>query len=65
MLLEGRKNRLFREVTAEMQQASAALQVEKAAKIRDDIVALQNLELRGDGNSDFHPKSFTPTLKRV
>src|SRR5262249_19803903 len=52
MVLEGKKRRLLREMTAEMQAASAALQFEKAAKIRDDIEALRNLELRGDVEQD-------------
>lgn len=64
MVLEGRKKRLIREMTAEMQQASAALQFEKAAKIRDDIVALQNLELRGDVDKDIQPEIFHTDPKK-
>ncbi|HJZ92837.1 MAG TPA: excinuclease ABC subunit UvrC [Gemmataceae bacterium] len=58
MVLEGKKRRLLREMTAEMQAASAALQFEKAAKIRDDIEALRNLELRGDVDKDVQPEVF-------
>lgn len=58
MVLEGKKARLLREMTAEMQAASAAMQFEKAAQIRDDIAALQNLELRGDVDRDVQPEVF-------
>src|SRR5262249_2560161 len=58
MVLEGKKRRLLRAMTAEMQAASAALQFEKAAKIRDDIEALRNLELRGDVDKDVQPEVF-------
>lgn len=64
LILEGKKKRLIREMTAEMQQASAALQFEKAAKIRDDIVALQNLELRGDVDKDIQPEIFHTDPKK-
>jgi excinuclease ABC subunit C len=56
MVLEGKKKRLLREMNAEMQAASAALQFEKAAKIRDDMVALQKLDLRGDVDRDIQPE---------
>jgi excinuclease ABC subunit C len=58
LVLEGKKARLLREMTAEMQQASANLQFEKAAKIRDDMEALQKLELRGDVDKDVQPEVF-------
>jgi len=58
LVLEGKKARLVREMTEEMQQASANLQFEKAAKIRDDMAALQKLDLRGDVNKDIQPEVF-------
>jgi excinuclease ABC subunit C len=58
LVLEGKKARLLREMTAEMHQASANLQFEKAAKIRDDMEALQKLELRGDVDKDVQPEVF-------
>jgi excinuclease ABC subunit C len=58
LVLEGKKARLIRELTAEMHQASANLQFEKAAKIRDDIEALGKLELRGDVDKDAQPEVF-------
>ena len=58
LVLEGKKVRLIREMTEEMQQASANLQFEKAAKIRDDMTALQKLDLRGDVDRDVQPEVF-------
>jgi excinuclease ABC subunit C len=58
LVLEGKKKRLLREMTAEMQQASANLQFEKAAKLRDDMAALQKLELRGNVDKDVQPEVF-------
>src|SRR5437764_326213 len=46
MVMEVKKERLIREMEREMQEASAALQFEKAARMRDDIKALQNLGKR-------------------
>ena len=42
----------------EMQEASAALQFEKAARLRDEIAALQKLGLRGDVDKDVQPEVF-------
>ncbi|MBO0701140.1 MAG: excinuclease ABC subunit UvrC [Zavarzinella sp.] len=58
LVLEGKKARLIREMTDEMHQASANLQFEKAAKIRDDIDSLGKLELRGDVDKDVQPEVF-------
>ena len=43
LVLEGKKDKLIREMEENMQAASAALQFEKAARLRDDIDALKNL----------------------
>src|SRR5947208_2749551 len=48
LVLEGKKGRLIREMEREMKAASAALQFEKAARIRDEVAALQKLSLRGE-----------------
>src|SRR5437016_1528166 len=48
LVLEGKKDRLIAEMEREMQEASAALLFEKAARLRDEINALQNLGLRGE-----------------
>src|SRR4051812_29992707 len=56
LILEGRKGRLLREMTREMQEASTALQFEKAARLRDEINALKDLNLRGDVDRDVQPE---------
>ncbi len=58
MVLEGRRHRLIREMEKEMREASNALQFEKAARLRDEIAALQKLELRGDVRNDAQPEVF-------
>src|SRR6516225_4087356 len=52
MVLEGKKDRLIREIEREMEEASTALQFEKAARLRDDIAALKALGQRGDASRD-------------
>src|SRR5204863_1346522 len=47
MVMEGKKEKLLREMEAEMQAAAAAMQFEKAARLRDEIAALRKLEMRG------------------
>jgi excinuclease ABC subunit C len=58
MVLEGKRHRLIREMEKEMQAASAALQFEKAAKLRDEIASLRKLELRGNADKDAQPEVF-------
>jgi excinuclease ABC subunit C len=58
LVLEGKKGKLLAEMEREMQEASAALQFEKAARLRDEIKALQNLGLRGDADRDVQPEVF-------
>jgi excinuclease ABC subunit C len=58
MVLEGKKDRLIREMEQEMEEASQALQFEKAARLRDDIAALQGLGQRGDVERDVQPEVF-------
>lgn len=58
LVLEGRKARLIAEMEQAMQAASAALQFEKAARLRDDIEALKNLGKRGDVDKDVQPEVF-------
>lgn len=58
LILEGKKKRLIREMTADMQAASQALQFERAGRIRDDIQALRTLELRGQADRDVQPEAF-------
>lgn len=58
LVLEGKKARLLAEMRQEMTQASEALQFEKAARLRDDIHALENLGLRGDVDRNTQPEVF-------
>jgi excinuclease ABC subunit C len=58
MVLEGKKDRLIREMAKEMEEASKALLFEKAARLRDDIAALQGLGQRGDVERDVQPEVF-------
>jgi excinuclease ABC subunit C len=55
MMMEGKKERLLAEMEREMQEASAALAFEKAARLRDDIAALKKLSERGDATQDVQP----------
>jgi excinuclease ABC subunit C len=64
LVLEGKKARLIGRLEREMQQASAALQFERAARIRDEIQALQNLNLRGQVDKDVQPEVFQIDPKR-
>lgn len=64
MFLEGKKKRLFRELTKEMEQAALELKFEKAARIRDQIQALENLNLRGDLREHAQPEVFQLDPKR-
>jgi len=58
LVLEGKKDRLIREMERDMEQASQALQFERAARLRDDIAALQSLGQRGDVERDMQPEVF-------
>lgn len=58
LVLEGKTGRLLREMRQQMLEASTAMQFEKAARIRDEITALENLELRGDVDRDVQPQVF-------
>jgi excinuclease ABC subunit C len=64
LVLEGKKARLFREMEAEMKEASASLRFEKAARIRDDMTALRNLSLRGRIDKDVQPEAFVMNPKK-
>jgi excinuclease ABC subunit C len=64
MVMEGKKDRLIREMERDMHQASESLQFERAARLRDDIAALRNLGLRGDVDRDPQPQVFPIDPKR-
>src|SRR6516162_8366054 len=58
LVLEGKKEKLLAEMEQSMQEASAALNFEKAARLRDEIDALKNLGKRGDVDRDVQPEVF-------
>ncbi len=57
-VLEGKKDKLVRRMEKQMQAASEALNFETAKRIRDEIAALQKLDLRGDVTGDAQPEVF-------
>jgi len=63
-VLEGRTGKLIRRMEREMKEASAAFMYEKAARIRDEMAALQNLDLRGDVDKHAQPEVFPLDPKR-
>lgn len=64
MFLDGKKEKLFRELRAEMMLASKEMKFEKAARLRDQIKALENLNLRGDLREHAQPEVFQVDPKR-
>ena len=58
MFLDGNKARLLKELQVEMQQASQELKFEKAARLRDEIKALESLKLRGNLEEHAQPEAF-------
>jgi excinuclease ABC subunit C len=58
LVLEGKRDRLLKEITEQMRDASAKLEFERAAKLRDELQALQKLDLRGDADKDVQPHVF-------
>jgi excinuclease ABC subunit C len=58
LFLEGGQKRLLKEMRLEMQQAAAARQYEKAARLRDEINMLERLDERGDLETHAQPEVF-------
>jgi excinuclease ABC subunit C len=58
LVLEGKREKLIVEMRKQMHEASHALNFERAARIRDEITALEKLQLRGDVESDVQPEVF-------
>jgi excinuclease ABC subunit C len=58
MFLDGKKDRLLKDLNSEMQQASKELKFERAARIRDEIKSLEELHLRGDLEEHAQPEVF-------
>lgn len=64
MFLDGKKKRLFKELREEMASAAKELKFEKAARLRDQITALENLNLRGNLRAHAQPEVFQIDPKR-
>jgi excinuclease ABC subunit C len=58
LFLDGKKDVLLKEMEEEMRAASKDLQFEKAARLRDEIKALQTLNLRGNLAEHAQPEVF-------
>jgi len=58
MVLDGKKSKLLRELRAEMLTASQELRFERAARIRDEMTALETLNLRGNLKDHEQPEVF-------
>ena len=58
LFLDGKKAALLKELHAEMQEAAGALNYEQAARIRDEVSALEDLKLRGDLEQHAQPEVF-------
>lgn len=58
MFLEGKKASLLKEMRAEMTAAATELKFEKAARLRDEIYALETLDRRGELDTHVQPEVF-------
>ena len=58
MVLAGKKGKLLEELKAEMLAASQELRFERAARIRDEIKALETLNMRGNLKDHEQPEVF-------
>jgi len=58
LVLEGKKQRLIARLRRQMLAASEKLDFEKARRLRDEIAALEQLELSGGGTTDLQPEVF-------
>jgi excinuclease ABC subunit C len=58
MFLDGNKTRLLGQLDKEMQQASAELRFEDAARLRDELQMLRSLDDRGELDSHAQPEVF-------
>ena len=62
--LDGNKKQLLAEMHAEMLVASAALEFERAARLRDEIRLLETLDQRGDLEEHVQPEVFLVDPKK-
>lgn len=64
LFLDGKKDVLLKELREAMQVAAQNLQFEKAARIRNELQALENLNLRGNLKENVQPEVFQVDPKR-
>jgi len=64
MVMEGKRDRLIREMERDERAAAAKLDFERAARLRDDITALRKLSERGQADKDVQPEVFPIDPKR-
>ncbi len=60
--LEGKRTRLVRELTREMHALAKALRFEEAARVRDQLRAIEALGRRGRLADNLQPEVFAPTF---
>ena len=58
LFLDGKKEAVYREMEDEMREASKSLNFEKAARLRDELKALQSIKLRGNLKDNAQPEVF-------
>jgi excinuclease ABC subunit C len=58
MFLDGKKAKLLKDLKKQMEAASQELKFEQAARIRDEIKALESLNLRGNLEEHVQPEVF-------
>ena len=64
LFLDGKKDAVLAEMEEEMKEASRSLLFEKAARLRDELKALRNLNLRGNLADHAQPEVFYQDPKR-
>jgi excinuclease ABC subunit C len=64
LFLDGKKGVVEKELETEMLAAAKALQFEKAARLRDELQALRNLNLRGNLEQHAQPEVFYQDPKK-
>lgn len=64
LVMEGKKKYLLKELEDRMKEAASALNFELAGKIRDQIISLNNLKLRGSVDKDLQPEVFVIDPKK-
>lgn len=58
LFLDGKKEALVKEMTEEMREASREMRYEAAARIRDELKAIESIALRGDLRTHAQPEVF-------